>query len=80
MQSVCFAQGADTGLRFDENGGYESEVLLAIDLAKKDGSKIIPAGGVSGIEIFAVKIWKAFADFSVSIWKKITGVTYGFFA
>lgn len=61
-----------------EDGGYESEVILAIDLAKKEGSKIISAGGVSNIEIAAVKIWNAFADISMNVWKKITKVTYGF--
>ena len=60
-----------------ENGEYESEVLLAIDLAKRDGSKITSAG-VSRIEIAAVKVWKVFADFSMWIWKKITSFTYRF--
>ena len=60
-----------------ENGEYESEVLLAIDLAKRDGSKLTLAG-VSPVEIAAVKVWKVFADLSMRVWKMITGVTYGF--
>lgn len=60
-----------------ENGEYKSEVLLAIDLAQRDGSKIISAGGVSRIEIAAVKVWKLFADLSILFWKAVTGVTYG---
>ena len=59
-----------------EDGAYESKVLLAIDLAEKDGSKIVSAGGVSRVEIAAVKVWKAFADVSLSFWKRVTGITY----
>ena len=61
-----------------EDGSYESEVLLAIDLAQKEDSKIISAGGVSRIEIAAVKVWKVFADVSMAFWKKVTGITYSF--
>ena len=60
-----------------ENGDYESRVLLAIDLAKQNGSKLISEGGLSGVEIAAVKVWKAFADLSMCAWKLVTGITYG---
>ena len=61
-----------------EDGSYESEVLLAIDLAQKADSIITATGGVSRVEIAAVNVWKAFADLSLSFWKWITGIAYGF--
>ena len=61
-----------------EDGSYESRVLLAIDLAQKEGSRIISAGGVSRIEIAAVKVWKAFADISMLFWKGVTEIAYRF--
>lgn len=61
-----------------ENGDYESKVLLGIDLAQAKDSKIISSGNVTHIEIAAVKVWKAFADVSMSFWKKVTGRIYRF--
>ena len=61
-----------------ESGAYESKVLLGIDLAQAEGSKIISSGNVTRIEIAAVKVWKAFADVSVSFWKKVTELVYKF--
>lgn len=61
-----------------ENGAYESKVLLGIDLAQAEGSKIISSGNVSRLEIGAVKVWKAFADVSMSFWKKVTELVYIF--
>ena len=61
-----------------ESGAYESKVLLGIDLAQAEGSKIISSGNVTRIEIAAVKVWKAFADVSMSFWKKATEWIYKF--
>ncbi|MBQ7595679.1 MAG: metallophosphoesterase [Clostridia bacterium] len=61
-----------------EDGACESRVITACELAEKDGSNIVSSGGVSRIELFIVKIWKAFADVSMSFWKKVTGITYKF--
>ena len=61
-----------------ESGTYESKVLLAIDLAQAKESKIISSGNVTRMEIAAVKVWKAFADVSMSFWKKITEWIYKF--
>ena len=61
-----------------ESGAYESKVLLGIDLALAEGSKIISSGNVTRIEIAAVKVWKAFADVSMSFWKKVTERIYKF--
>ena len=61
-----------------EDGGCESKVLLGIDLAQAQGSKIISSGNVSRIEIAAVKVWKAFADVSMSFWKQVTERIYRF--
>ena len=61
-----------------ESGACESKVLLGIDLAQAEGSKIISSGNVTRIEIAAVKVWKAFADVSMSFWKKATEWIYKF--
>ena len=61
-----------------EDGACESRVITACELAEKDGSNLVSSGGVSRIELFIVKIWKAFADVSMSFWKKVTGITYKF--
>ena len=61
-----------------ESGAYESKVLLGIDLAQAEGSKIISSGNVTRTEIAAVKVWNAFADVSMSFWKKVTEWIYKF--
>lgn len=61
-----------------EDGGYESRVITACELADKEGSEITSTGGVSRIEFLIVKIWKAFADSSLLFWKAVTGAVYGF--
>lgn len=61
-----------------EDGDYESRVITACELVKKEGSEIISSGGVSRIEIAVVKVWKVFADISLSLWKKVTGAAYKF--
>ena len=61
-----------------ENGTYESKVLLGIDLAQAEGSKIVSSGNISRAEIAAVKVWKAFADASMSFWKKVAERIYKF--
>ena len=60
-----------------ESGEYESKVLTACELAEKEGSKLVSAG-VSRTELFIVKVWKAFADFSLIFWKKAAGLAYAF--
>ena len=61
-----------------EDGTYESKVLTACELAEKQGSQLIAAGGVSRTELFIVKVWKAFADFSLLFWKAATHRIYKF--
>ena len=61
-----------------EDGSYESRVLTALELADKEGSAIVSTGDVSRFEFFLVKIWKAFADVSMSFWKAVTGLTFRF--
>ena len=61
-----------------EDGAYESRVLTACELAEKEGSQIVAVGGVSRIELLIVKIWKIFADLSLTFWKPATGMSYSF--
>ncbi len=61
-----------------EDGAYESRVLTACELAEKEGSQIVSVGGVSRVELLIVKIWKIFADFSLTFWKPVSGMSYGF--
>ena len=61
-----------------EDGAYESRVLTACELAEKQDSQLVAVGGVSRVELFIVKIWKAFADISLSFWKAATGFVYKF--
>ena len=59
-----------------EDGTYENRVLMACELAQKDGSQLVSVGAVSGAEIFIVKIWKIFVDVSLPFWAKLTGLIY----
>ena len=52
-----------------EDGAYESRVLTGFELAQKKGSGIIASGGISRFELVLTKIWKAFADVSLRLWK-----------
>lgn len=61
-----------------EDGAYESRVLTACELAEKQGSELVETGGVSRVELFIVKVWKAFADFSLFFWKAATRLAYRF--
>lgn len=61
-----------------EDGSYESRVLTALELADREGSAITATGDVSRFEFFLVKIWKAFADVSMFLWKAVTGFTFRF--
>lgn len=61
-----------------EDGAYESKVLLACDLAEKEGSRLISVGAVSRAELFIVKVWKAFADVSLRFWNAVTNMIYRF--
>lgn len=61
-----------------EDGTYESRVILACELAEQEGSQLIACGAVPKIELFIVKIWKAFADFSLRFWNKATEIVYKF--
>ncbi len=61
-----------------EDGGYESKVILGIDLAEKNGSQICSAGNITHTEIAAVKVWKVFADVSLYFWKALTGLIFSF--
>ena len=61
-----------------EDGAYESRVLRACELAEKEGSQLVACGAVSRTELFIVKIWKAFADFSLFFWKAASGLAYRF--
>ena len=61
-----------------EDGTYESRVLMACELAQKEGSQLIACGAVSKTEIFIVKIWKAFVDFSLRFWNAVTKQVYKF--
>lgn len=61
-----------------EDGTYESEVLAGYDLANEKGSEIIDVGGVSRLEIFFTKIWKAFIKVSLVFWNFATKVFYNF--
>ena len=61
-----------------EDGSYESRVLTALELANREGSAITATGDVSRFEFFLVKIWKAFADVSMFLWKAVTGFTFRF--
>ena len=61
-----------------EDGGYESKVILGIDLAEKNGSQICSAGNITHTEIAAVKVWKVFADVSLYFWKALTGLIFNF--
>ena len=61
-----------------EDGSYESRVLTALELADREGSAITATGDVSRFEFFLVKIWKAFADVSMFLWKAVTGFAFRF--
>ena len=60
-----------------EDGTFENRVLMACELAQKEGSQLVPVGAVSDAEIFIVKIWKIFVDISLPFWGKVTGLIYG---
>ena len=55
-----------------EDGGYESRVLSGCELAATRGSGIIESGAVSRFELVLTKLWKAFADVSMFLWKPVT--------
>ncbi len=57
-----------------EDGTYENRVIMACELAQKEGSKLISAGAVSDAEIFIVKIWKALVDTSLPFWSRVTSL------
>ncbi len=59
-----------------EDGAYESRVLTACELAEKQDSQLVAVGGVSRVELLIVKLWKAFADFSLFFWKPATNFVY----
>ena len=61
-----------------EDGSYESRVLTALELADREGSAITATGDVSRFEFFLVKIWKAFADVSMFLWKAVTRFIFRF--
>jgi predicted phosphodiesterase len=61
-----------------EDGTCENRVLMACELAQKEGSQLVSVGAVSGIEIFIVKIWKIFVDISIPFWSKVMGFFYNF--
>lgn len=65
-------------IRLYENGDYESRVLTACALAEQEGSQLIACGAVPKIELFIVKIWKVFADFSLLFWNAVTKQVYKF--
>ncbi|MBQ4245330.1 MAG: metallophosphoesterase [Clostridia bacterium] len=60
-----------------EDGTCENRVLMACELAQKEGSQLVSVGAVSNAEIFIVKIWKIFVDISLPFWARITGLIYG---
>ena len=61
-----------------EDGAYESEVLLACDLAKKKDSQLIEVGAVTKPKLLIVKIWNAIADGLVGLGKALTKQIYKF--
>ncbi|MBQ6163105.1 MAG: metallophosphoesterase [Clostridia bacterium] len=61
-----------------EDGAYESRVLTACELAEKEDSRLVATGGVSRIELFIVKVWKAFVDASLSFWETAADLIYKF--
>ena len=61
-----------------EDGTCENRVLMACELAQKEGSQLVSVGAVSGIEIFIVKIWKIIGDISIPFWSKVMGFFYNF--
>jgi predicted phosphodiesterase len=61
-----------------EDGTCENRVLMACELAQKEGSQLVSVGAVSNAEIFIVKIWKIFVDISLPFWSAVTGLIYNF--
>ncbi len=55
----------------------ENRVLMACELAQKDGSQLVSVGAASKAEIFIVKIWKILVDTSLPLWSCLTGLIYG---